>query len=153
LRGPAGRGNKQVATQYPMCTEWKSKAQQVLEKNERDRKRVALYGLQERMRILTGRIEILEDELGLLGWRRRRQPSNYKNPYREALVNELCALPLKERAQRIRDLAEKEGIDRKSIYRKLQKSVRWSLRAREDPALESKSNAVLSKRVVLSDLR
>ncbi|HEY6343609.1 MAG TPA: hypothetical protein VIY49_19095 [Bryobacteraceae bacterium] len=133
-------------------TEWKSKAQQVLEKNVRAKKLAALYGLQERLRILTGRIELLEDELDLLGWRPRAHPSNYKTPYREELVNELCALPHRERAQRIRDLAEQEGIDRRSVYRKLQKSVRWSLRRREDPALESKSNAVLSKRAALSDV-
>jgi hypothetical protein len=133
-------------------TEWKPKTQQVLEKNVRAKKLAALYVLHERMRILTGRIEILEDELDLLGWRRRAPPSTYKTPYREELVIELCALPLKERAQKIRDLAEQEGIDRKSVYRKLQKCVRWSLRGREDPVLASKSNAVLNKRAALSDV-
>jgi hypothetical protein len=132
--------------------EWKSKSQQVREKNVRARKLVALYALQERMRILTGRIEALEDELDVLGWKPRSHPANYKTPYREELVNELCALPHGERAQRIRDLAAQEGIDRRSVYRKLQKCVRWSLRGREHPALESKSNAVLSKRAALSDV-
>jgi hypothetical protein len=104
------------------------------------------------MRILTGRIEAIEDELDLLGWRPRVHQGTYKTPYREELINELCTLSNKERAQRIRDLAAQEGIHRRSVYRKLQKCVRWALRGREDPALESKSNAVLSKRAALSDV-
>jgi transcriptional regulator of acetoin/glycerol metabolism len=134
-------------------TEWKSKAQQVLEKNVRARKLATLYVLQDRMRILTGRIEALEDELDLLGWKPRvASQGRYKTPYREELVNELCALSHKERAERIRDLAAQEGIDRRSVYRKLQKCARWSLRRREDPALESKSDVVLNGRAALSDV-
>jgi hypothetical protein len=140
-----------IVRDFLQRTGWKSKTQQVLEKNVRAKKLEALYGLKERMRILTGRIEVLEDELDLLGWRPRVYRRRYKTPYREEFVNELCALPHKERAQRIRDLAAQEGIDRRSVYRKLQKCVRWSLRRREDPALESKSNAALSKRAALSD--
>jgi hypothetical protein len=150
--GEVAAPGESVVREFLRSTEWKSKSQRVREKNVRDRKLAALYGLQERMRILTGRIEVLEDELDLLGWRPRGHSSNYKYPYREELVKELCALPEKERAQRIRDLAAQEGVDRKSVYRKLQKSVRWTLRRREDPALESKSNVVLSKRAALSDV-
>jgi hypothetical protein len=150
--GEVAAPGESVVRVFLQRTEWKSKAQQVLEKNVRTRKLAALYGLQERMRILTGRIEVLEDELDLLGWRPRAHQGTYKTPYREELVNELCALPNKERAQRIRDLAAQEGIDRRSVYRKLQKCVRWSLRRREDPVLESKSNAVLNKRAALSDV-
>ena len=133
-------------------TPWKSKTQQLLEKNVRNKKLASLYVLQDRLRVLTGRIEILEDELDLLGWRPRTFHGAYKTPYREELINELCALPEKERAQRIRDLAAKEGIDRRSVYRKLQKSVRWSLRRRGNPALGTKSDAVLNKRAAASDV-
>jgi hypothetical protein len=131
---------------------WKSKSQQLLEKNVRAKKLAALHGLQERIRILTGRIETLEDELDLLGWKPRTFRGAYKTPYREELIDELCSLPDKERAQRIRDLAVQEGIDRKSVYRKLQKSLRWTLRGREDPAWASKSDAVLNKRAAVSDV-
>jgi hypothetical protein len=133
-------------------TPWKSKTQLLLEKNVRDKKLAALYLLQDRMRVLTGRIEILEDELDVLGWKPRTFRGAYKTPYREELINELCALPEKERAQRIRDLAAQEGIDRRSVYRKLQKCGRWSLRRRENPALGTKCDAVLNKRAAVSDV-
>jgi hypothetical protein len=135
-------------------SEWKSKAQRVLEKNVRTKKMVALQGLHARVRILTGRIEALEDELDLLGWKPRvyRCPT-YKPPYPDRVIEELCALPEKARAQRVQEMADQEGIDRKSVYRKLQKSLRWTLRRREDPALESKSDALLSRRAAVSDVR
>jgi hypothetical protein len=142
-----------VVSGFLQGTEWKSKTQQVREKNVREKKLVALHGLQARMRILTGRIEALEDELDLLGWKPRvYHCPNYKPPYPDRVVEELCALPEKGRAQRVQEMAAEEGITRKSVYRKLQKSLRWTLRRREDPALETKSDAVLSKRAAVSDL-
>jgi hypothetical protein len=147
-----GAPGESVVRDVLQKTEWKSKTQQVLEKNVRARKMVALQDLHARVRILTGRIEALEDELDLLGWKPRAYRTTHKPPYPDRVIEELCALSEKGRAQRVQEMADQEGINRKSVYRKLQKSLRWTLRRREDPALESKSDVVLSKRAALSDV-
>lgn len=109
---------------------WKSRAQQLLEKNTRIKEIRALSDLERRRAILTERIESLEQALESVGWKRRggRGPCKAKAPYSDEVVNRLRTLAPNNRGQAIRDLAAQEGIDRRSVYRKLQKCLLWSTR-------------------------
>jgi hypothetical protein len=109
--------------------EWRTE----LARRIRERKLRALAGLRERLRVLTERIEAIEDALGLVGWYPSHRKDGVKHPYPEHLIRELCALAPAERAQRIRRIAEERGIDRKSVYRNLAKCPAWSLRDRLAP--------------------
>lgn len=109
---------------------WKSRAQKHLEQNTRRKKVNALSELERRRAVLTKRIERLEQDLESAGWKRRegRGPYNGNAPYPDELVNRLRTLAPNDRAQAIRDLAAQEGINHKSVYRKLQNCVLWSHR-------------------------
>jgi hypothetical protein len=109
---------------------WNLKAQRLLEKNTNKKKLTALNNLKERRAILTERIKSLEKDLESAGWKRRagRGPCEAKAPYPDEVVNRLRTLAPNDRVQAIRDLAVQEGIDRRSVYRKLQKCPLWSNR-------------------------
>jgi hypothetical protein len=106
---------------------WKLRAEELLEKNKRNKGIMLLNDLEGRRAILTKRIESLERALESVGWKRRGR-SQGKAPYPDEVVNRLRTLAPNDRAQAIRDLAAQEGIDRKSVYRKLQRCVLWSTR-------------------------
>jgi hypothetical protein len=114
----------------PAMQVWNSRAQRLLEKNTRIKKASALRDLERRRAILTGRIESLEQDLESVGWKRRvgRGPRKAKAPYPDDVVNRLRMLAQNDRAQAIRDLAAQEGIDPRSVYRKLQSCALWSNR-------------------------
>jgi hypothetical protein len=109
---------------------WNSRAQKLLEENTRIKKINALSELERRRAILTKRIESLEQDLESVGWKRRggRGPCKAKAPYPDEVVNRLRMLAPNDRVQAIRDLAAQEGIDRRSVYRKLQNCALWSTR-------------------------
>jgi len=109
---------------------WKLKAEELLEKNTRNKGIIVLNDLEKRRAILTERIESLEKTLESVGWKRRsgRDASKAKTPYPDEVVNRLRALAPNDRGQAIRELAAQEGIDRRSVYRKLQRCLLWSSR-------------------------
>jgi hypothetical protein len=107
---------------------WKLRAEQLLEKNKRNKGITLLNDLERRRAILTERIESLEQALESVGWKRRGGRGPSKAPYPDEVVNRLRMLAPNDRVQAIRDLAAQEGIDRRSVYRKLQKCVLWSTR-------------------------
>jgi hypothetical protein len=105
---------------------WKLRAQQLLEKNTRRKKIDALSDLRSRRALLTEKIESLEQDLESAGWKGRGGRGPHKAPYPDEVVNRLRALAPNDRAQAIREMAAQEGIDRKSVYRKLQRCLLWS---------------------------
>jgi uncharacterized protein YPO0396 len=107
---------------------WKLRAEQLLDKNTRNKEIMLLSDLERRRAILTERIESLERALKSVGWKRRRGRGPCKAPYPDDVVNRLRMLAPDDRVQAIRDLAAQEGIHRKSVYRRLQKCVLWSNR-------------------------
>jgi uncharacterized protein YPO0396 len=109
---------------------WNARAQRFLEKNTSTKKITALRDLERRRAILTERIESLKQDLKSAGWKRRggRGPCEAKAPYPDEVVNRLRTLAQNERAQAIRELAAQEGIDKKSVYRKLQRCLLWANR-------------------------
>jgi hypothetical protein len=109
----------------PAMEVWNSRVQQFLEKNTSTKKITALRDLEKRRAILTERIESLEQDLESAGWKRRGGRGPGKAPYPDEVVNRLRMLPPNDRAQAIRDMAAQEGIDRRSVYRKLQLCVLW----------------------------
>jgi hypothetical protein len=114
----------------PAMQVWNSRAQQLLEKNTRNKGTTLLSALERRRAILTKRIESLKQDLESAGWKRRasRAPSERKAPYPDEVVNRLLTLAPNDRVQAILDLAAQEGIGRRSVYRKLQKCALWSNR-------------------------
>jgi hypothetical protein len=112
----------------PAMQVWNSRTQQFLEKNTRNKEIRALHELERRRAILTKRIESLEQALKSVGWKRRSGRRKAKAPYPDEVVHRLRMLAPNDRVQAIRDLAAQEGIDRRSVYRKLQKCVLWSER-------------------------
>jgi hypothetical protein len=108
---------------------WKSRVEQHLEKSTRSKNIRALNELERRRAILTERIESLEQALESVGWKRGGgRGRKGKAPYPDEVVNRLRTLAQNDRAQAIRDMAAQEGIDRRSVYRKLQLCVLWSNR-------------------------
>jgi hypothetical protein len=108
---------------------WNSRARQLLKKNTSTKKVTALRDLERRRAILTERIESLKQDLESGGWKRRvRRPGEAKAPYPDEVVNRLRTLAQNDRAQAIRELAAQEGIDRRSVYRKLQRCLLWANR-------------------------
>jgi hypothetical protein len=107
---------------------WKSRAEQLLEKNTRIKEINVLNDLKRRRAILSERIERLEQVLESAGWKRRGGRGPHKAPYPDEVVNRLRTLAPNDRVQAIRDMAAQEGIDRKSVYRKLQNCVLWANR-------------------------
>jgi hypothetical protein len=121
--------------------------------NVRKNKLYVLAALRRRERLLTERIEILEDELELLGWKPRKVGMAFARPaYSNRVIDELIALPVKERARRIREMATAENIELTSVYRKLQTCSRWTMRNRDDPAWASKSYALFNSVAKYADV-
>ena len=109
---------------------WDARAQKFLQSTTRAKDRSLLYELKDRHRIIAKRIEALERRLKEAGWKARYSHPAGKSPYADETVKQLAALPPRERANSILARAAEEGIDRRSVYRKLQKCAAWSLRAR-----------------------
>jgi hypothetical protein len=103
------------------------------EKNLRECKLRLLRYLRERLEIINGRIEILEDELGELEWKPRVYKKRPRSVYDDNLVRELCAMTKEARTRKIKEVAVSRGIAVRSVYRRLQKNPMWYLRHRLNP--------------------